>query len=94
MQGTSALLGNAGDAPPTLQQARRAVQDAKDALATEITTQAALEKQRGDTANRASLLHMLLKDRAADVLRAEGDVAKLAADYVALHRELTNRSRA
>ncbi len=28
------------------------------------------------------------------MLRAEGDVEKLAADYVALHRELTNRSRA
>jgi hypothetical protein len=87
-------MGNAGEPPLSVRDARTAAQNAKDDLEIAAAASEELGRQRFAAEQSLGWAKHILSDRIADVVKADGGVEKLADEFKTLQVELANRRAA
>jgi chromosome segregation ATPase len=88
---TETLLGKAADAPVSIKEARRALQEVEDELEALHAIQATLEKRLQDCREEKDWAKQLLDRALRDVIKAEPPVRQLLTKFKAVQADLEQR---
>ncbi|SHM07024.1 hypothetical protein SAMN05444159_7591 [Bradyrhizobium lablabi] len=88
---TESLLGKAGEAPVSIQEARRALQDAEDELEALKAVEATLQTRLTACTSELDWAKRHLRDRVRDVVSSEPGIRNLLTKFEAAKKDLEQR---